>query len=153
MILSQDGRPLIAERSIDKGRVLWVGGNLFYHAKSKASDAETTFVTGLLGPATAARPATSEMHWIDPEHVDIRTAAASGVFVSESYHPKWSARWSDGTTLGVYYAGPGLVYVPTPSGDGLVTLKFEQSVSDYLVWLPPLAGLVLLIRPWRARRR
>jgi hypothetical protein len=152
-IVTQEGRPLIAERAIGKGRVLWVGGNLFYHAKSKASAAETRFLMELLGSATAARPATSEMHWIDPKRVDIRSAAASGVFVSESFHPNWTARWSDGSRLGVYYAGPGLLYVPTPSGDGTVTLEFEHSLSDYLVWIPPLAGLLLLVRPWRLRRR
>jgi len=152
-IVTQEGRPLVAQRPIGTGTVLWIGGNLFYHAKSKASDAETTFLMGLLGSATAARPATSDMHWIDPERVDVRSSQASGVFVSESFHPKWTARWSDRSTLGVYYAGPGLLYVPTPNGDGVMTLEFQHSLSDYLVWLPPLAGLVVLLRPWRARRR
>ncbi|HEV8228582.1 MAG TPA: hypothetical protein VGQ86_01385 [Candidatus Limnocylindria bacterium] len=151
-ILTQDGQPLVAVRSVGNGAAFWVGGNLYYHAKSKASAVETAFLLGLFGPSSGAAPAIAEMRWLDPERTDVRISGGSGVFVSESFHPKWTARWSDGTTLGVYYAGPGLVYVPTPRGDGVVTLELQHSWADVLVWIPPFAGVGVLVRPWRRRR-
>ncbi|HEV8536866.1 MAG TPA: hypothetical protein VGR87_14260 [Candidatus Limnocylindria bacterium] len=146
-ILRQGDRPLVAERAIGNGAVVWVGGNLFYHAKSKASDVEADFLVGLLGPATARAPIVADSRRLDPERVAIRLPGAAGVFVSESYHPKWTARWSDGSARTVYYAGPGLIYVPVPAGEGTLTLEFGRSWTDYAVWVLVLIGALMCAWP------
>jgi hypothetical protein len=152
-ILEQDGRPLVAETASGSGAIIWVGGNLFYHAKSYANDVEADFLVGLLGPLTTPPTPSGSGAQLDPERVSIRASNASGAFISTSYHPKWTARWSDGSSRGVYFAGPGLMYVPLPSGDGVLSLEFGRGWLDYAVWAPFLLGVLLCVWPLGARRR
>jgi hypothetical protein len=147
VLLDQDGRPLVAERATGKGAVVWVGGNLLYHAKAYANDVESAFLVGLLGPIGRDASVIGDARRLDPERVTVRAFGASGVFVSESYHPKWTAHSSDGSALPVYYAGPGLIYVPTPSSDGTLMLEFGRSWSDYGVWVLVIFGLLICV--WR----
>ncbi len=146
-LLDQDGRPLVAERATGKGAVVWVGGNLLYHAKAYANDVESEFLVGLLGPIGRDASVGGDATRLDPERVTVRASGVSGVFVSESYHPKWTARWSDASALPVYYAGPGLIYVPTPSSGGTLTLEFGRTWTDYAVWVLVLFGLLVCV--WR----
>ena len=118
-----------------KGTVVWIGGNLLYHAKAYANDVESEFLMDLFGPLGRDASVAGEAKRLDAERAAVHAFGASGVFVSESYHPKFTARWSDGSTLPVFYAGPGLMYVPTPSSDGIVTLEFGRSWSDYAIWV------------------
>lgn len=152
-ILEQDGRPLVAETASGSGVIVWVGGNLFYHAKSYANGVEGDFLVGLLGPLTARPAPNGSGAQLDPERVSVHVSNASGAFISASYHPKWTARWSDGSSRGVYFAGPGLMYVPLPSGDGVLSLDFGRGWVDYAVWVPFLLGLLFCVWPLVARRR
>ena len=150
-VLAQDGRPLVAERATGRGAVVWLGGNLLYHALAYANDVEQGFLAGLLGPVAASVDTRAvDATRLDPERVVVRGGRTRGVFVSESYHPKWTARWSDGSSRAVYYAGPGLMYVAIPSNDGTLTLEFGRGPADYAVW--PLVLLGVLICAWPRRR-
>ena len=149
VVLDQAGRPLVADRVAGKGAVVWIGGNLLYHAKAYANDVESDFLFGLIGPLGHDATVSGDAKRLDPERATIHTVGASGVFVSESYHPKWTARWSDGSALPVFYAGPGLIYVPTPSSDGTLTLEFGRTWLDYGVWILVILGLVICI--WRRK--
>jgi hypothetical protein len=149
VVLDQDGRPLVAERATGTGAVVWIGGNLLYHAKAYANDVESDFLVGLLGPLGRDATVSGDAKRLDPERAIVHAVGASGVFVSESYHPKWTARWSDGSALPVFYAGPGLIYVPTPSTDGTLTLEFGRTWLDYGVWILVILGLVICV--WRRR--
>ena len=149
VLLDQDGRALIAERATGKGAVVWIGGNLLYHAKAYANDVESDFLFGLLGPLGRDATVPGEAKRLDPERASVHAVGASGVFVSESYHPKWTARWSDGSALPVFYAGPGLIYVPTPSSDGTLTLEFGRTWIDYGVWVLVILGLLICV--WRRK--
>jgi hypothetical protein len=148
-LLEQDGRALVAERPVGKGAVVWVGGNLLYHAKAYANDIENDFLFGLFGPLGRDATVSGDARRLDPERVTVRALGASGVFVSESYHPKWTAHWSDGSALPVFYAGPGLIYIPTPSSDGTLTLEFGRTWIDFGVWVLVILGLVLCV--WRRK--
>ena len=153
VILDQDGRPLVAERSVGTGAAVWVGGNLLYHAKAYGNDIESDFLFGLFGPLGRDASVAGDANRLDAERVTVRSSGARGIFVSESFHPKWTARWSDGSALPVYYAGPGLIYVPTPSGAGTVTLEFGRVWTDYAVWVFVLIGLALCAWPRLPSRR
>ena len=146
VLLDQDGRPLVAERPTGKGAIVWIGGNLLYHAKAYANDVESEFLVGLLGPLGRDASVSGDAKRLDAERVTVRASGASGVFVSESYHPKWTAHWSDGSSLPVYYAGPGLIYVPTPSTGGELTLEFGRTWTDYGVWVLVVLGLAISVR-------
>jgi hypothetical protein len=152
-VLEQDGRPIVAEASAGSGTIVWVGGNLFYHAKSYANDVEADFLVGLLGPLTTRPAPNGSGAQLDPERVSVAVSNASGAFISASYHPKWTAHWSDGSSRGVYFAGPGLMYVPLPSGDGVLSLEFGRGWVDYAVWVPFLLGVLVCLWPLVARRR
>jgi hypothetical protein len=152
-ILEQDGRPLVAETALGSGAIVWVGGNLFYHAKSYANDVESDFLVGLLGPLMTPPTPSGSGAQLDPERVSIRSSNASGAFISASYHPKWTGRWSDGSAERVYFAGPGLMYVPLPAADGALSLEFGRSWLDYVVWVPFIVGVLLCVWPLVARRR
>ena len=49
----------------------------------------------------------------------------------------------------MFYAGPGLMYVPTPSSDGTLTLEFGRTWTDYAVWFLVILGLAICV--WRRR--
>jgi hypothetical protein len=151
-LLDQDGRPLVAERVSGRGTVVWIGGNLLYHAKAYANDVESEFLVSLLGVIGRDATVTGDATRLDAERVTVRSNGANGVFVSESYHPKWTARWSDGSALPAYYAGPGLIYVPTPSSSGTLTLEFGRTWTDYAVWVLLILGLVICVRQRNASR-
>ena len=97
VILDQDGRPLVAERPVGTGAVVWVGGNLLYHAKAYGNDIESDFLFGLFGPLGRDASVAGDANRLDAERVTVRSSGARGIFVSESFHPKWTARWSDGS--------------------------------------------------------
>ena len=149
-LLAQDGRALVAERTVGKGAIVWVGGNLLYHAKAYSNDVESQFLFELFGPLGRDSTVVGDATRLDAERVTVRSGGASGVFVSESYHPKWTAHWSDGSALPVLYAGPGLIYIPTPSSDGTLTLEFGRTWTDYGVWVLVILGLVLCVSRRRA---
>jgi hypothetical protein len=149
VILDQAGRPLVADRVAGKGAVVWIGGNLLYHAKAYANDVESDFLMGLFGPLGGDATVSGDARRLDPERVTVHASGAGGVFISESYHPKWTARWSDGSALPVFYAGPGLIYVPTPSSEGTLTLEFGRTWIDYGVWVLVILGLVICV--WRRK--
>jgi len=146
-VLEQDGRALVAERAVGSGAFVWIGGNLLYHARAYGNRAESDFLMSLFGPVRGDASAEGRATLVDPERSDVREFGASGVVVSQSYHPKWTAHWSDGSALPVYYAGPGLIYVPTPSTEGVLTLELGRAWTDYAVWLLVILGLIVIA--WR----
>ena len=126
------------------GAFTWIGGNLLYHARAYGNQAESDFLMSLFGSVGRDASLDGVGKLLDPERSIVRVLGASGVVVSESYHPKWTARWSDGSALPVYYAGPGLIYVPTPSQDGALTLELGRAWTDYAVWALVIFGIVLV---------
>src|SRR5207244_13082906 len=102
---------VLVEDDASVGAVVWVGGNLLYHAKAYGNDIESDFLFGLLGPLGRDASVAGDANRTGAERGTVRSSGARGIFVSESFHPKWTARWSDGSATSVYYAGPGLIYV------------------------------------------
>lgn len=152
--VAQDGRPLIAHRAVGSGETVWIGGNLFFHARSKNSDPELALLLGQLAlprQTAAQRPASFVRD--DPEHLRVMTTGSPGVLVSESFHPSWSARWSDGRSLPVAYAGPGVMYIPVPADPGTLALSHGLQPADVLAWiLFGLGALVALVGSTLRRR-
>jgi hypothetical protein len=149
VLLDHEGRALIAERATGSGAVVWIGGNLLYHSKAYGNAVEADLLMGLFGPLGSDRSVAGTATLLDPERSTVRASGARGVVVSESFHPKWTAHWSDGSALPVYYAGPGLIYVPAPATDGTLTLELGRTWSDVAVWVLVLGGIVVCT--WRRR--
>ena len=69
--------------------------------------------------------------------------STSNVRIVSTSVPRRSRRY--GTALPVFYAGPGLIYIPTPSSEGTLTLEFGRTWIDYGVWVLVLLGLLICL--------
>jgi hypothetical protein len=152
--LSLGDQPLVLSASRGKGTLTIIGGNLLYHAQSKANAAERRYVLSFLGNAANGAETAARWRFVDPERREIETDGAA-VLLKESIYPKWSARFvgADGTqsALRIEYAGPGLMLV-LPPGAGTVIFEYSSTLTvGWIGWGLTLAGGVLALL--LARRR
>ena len=152
--LSLGDQPLVISVSRGRGTLTIVGGNLLYHAQSKANAAERRYVLSFLGEAASGAETAARWRFVDPERREIETDGAP-VLLKESIYPKWSARFvgADGTqqALRIGYAGPGLM-LAIPPGAGTVIYEYSSTLTlGWIAWGLTLVGgaLALLL----ARRK
>ncbi|TMF25494.1 MAG: hypothetical protein E6I28_08885 [Chloroflexi bacterium] len=152
--LSLGDQPLVLSASRGKGTLTMVGGNLLYHAQSKANAAERRYVLSFLGDAATSAETAARWRFVDPERREIETDGAA-VLLKESIYPKWNARFvgANGTesALRIEYAGPGLMLV-LPPGAGTVIFEYSSTLTvGWIGWGLTLVGGVLALL--LARRR
>src|SRR5947199_25381 len=152
--LSLGEQPLVISTPRGKGTLTIVGGNLLYHAQSKANAAERRYVLSFLGDPASGAETAARWRFVDPERREIETDGAA-VLLKESIYPKWSARFvgANGTesALRIEYAGPGLMLV-LPPGAGTVIFEYSSTLTvGWVGWGLMLVGGVLALR--LARRR
>ncbi|TMB59828.1 MAG: hypothetical protein E6J49_14070 [Chloroflexi bacterium] len=147
--LSLGEQPLVISTPRGKGTLTIVGGNLLYHAQSKASAAERRYVLSFLGDAASGAETAARWQFVDPERREIETDGAA-VLLKESIYPKWSARFVglDGAQrpLRIAYAGPGLMLV-LPPGPGTVIYEYSSTLTvGWIAWgLTIVGGLLALL--------
>src|SRR5205807_3946431 len=90
--LALDGRPLVVSSTHQSGTLTIIGGNLLYHAQSKANAAERRYVLSFLGDAATSAETAARWRFVDPERREIETDGAA-VLLKESIYPKWNARF------------------------------------------------------------
>jgi len=152
--LASPNYPLIVSAIHGKGTLVVVGGNLLYHAQSKANQAERRYVLSFLGPPSTAGETEPRWRFVDPERREIETDG-SPVLLKESIYSKWSARFiaADGTerALRIDYAGPGLM-LALPPGPGTVVFEYSSTLTiGWVGW--GLTGVGLVLALLLARRR
>ena len=152
--LSLGDQPLVLSASRGKGTLTIIGGNLLYHAQSKANAAERRYVLSFLGDAATSAETAARWRFVDPERREIETDGAA-VLLKESIYPKWNARFvgANGTesALRIEYAGPGLMLV-LPPGAGTVIFEYSSTLTvGWIAWGLTLVGGVLALL--LARRR
>ena len=152
--LTSPNYPLIVSAIHSKGALVVVGGNLLYHAQSKANQAERRYVLSFLGPTSTAGETEPRWRFVDPERREIETDG-SPVLLKESIYSKWSARFvaADGTerALRIDYAGPGLM-LALPPGPGTVVFEYSSTLTiGWVGWV--LTGVGLALALLLARRR
>jgi len=152
--LSLGDQPLVLSASRGKGTLTIVGGNLLYHAQSKANAAERRYVLSFLGNAATSAETAARWRFVDPERREIETDGAA-VLLKESIYPKWNARFVDAngtqSALRIEYAGPGLMLV-LPPGAGTVIFEYSSTLTvGWIGWGLTLVGGVLALL--LARRR
>jgi len=152
--LSLGDQPLVLSASRGKGTLTMVGGNLLYHAQSKANAAERRYVLSFLGDAATSAETAARWRFVDPERREIETDGAA-VLLKESIYPKWNARFVDAngteSALRIEYAGPGLMLV-LPPGAGTVIFEYSSTLTvGWIAWGLTLVGGVLALL--LARRR
>jgi hypothetical protein len=139
-------RPLIVSARRGNGELVVVGGNLLYHAQSKANAAERRYLLSFITPSTSGAESQPPARFVSPERRDISTDGAP-VLLKESIYPKWSARFvgADGSerVLRIHYAGPGLM-LTIPPGAGTVVFEYSSTLPvGWAAWGVTAFGAVL----------
>ena len=149
--------------TLGKGRVVWSGMNLPYHIASTRNVEESRLLTEAVS-WSAPNQSTAAAYTATFVSAQLRrvvlTSPAAGVLLKESSVPNWLAR-VNGTTVGIYRAGPDFMYVPIPSGTtypATVQLEFTHTPVEVIgdaLSIVALVGLLgwLASSRLRARRR
>lgn len=151
ILLSHRGKPVLVERNIGKGKVIWSGLNLAYHYNQYKSDDEAKLFLNILKQFVdlgdhGVVPAKTE--WESSESVIIETdQQPRGILFKEQLYDGWRAL-GQSKSLPIYKAGPtfpGFMYVPLDvKVSGPVKLKFTYSGSK-LFWLVSFINLISIL--------
>ncbi|MGZ4485385.1 MAG: DUF6541 family protein [Nocardioidaceae bacterium] len=130
------------------GPVAWTGLGLPYHAAVFGAEEESGFLGRLLGaPAEDAAPADPayEATFVHSGRREITVGrAARGVLLKEHDAPDWHAS-VDGREVPIWSAGPGMMWVPLPSGHDDVRVVFEYRLGLLEKSAYAISGLALLL--------
>lgn len=157
IVLKHKGLPILVERNIGSGKVIWSGFNFPYHYNQYKSQDEAKLFINILNQFTTtdikeAIPA--EAKWYQPEDVVISTKQKTrGILLKEQGYQGWTAKLiSEGNRkLPIYLAGPtypGFMYVPLPKNvEGPMKLKFNftGTLLSYVVFAISLITAILLL--------
>lgn len=152
VILSHHGKPVLIERNLGKGKVIWSGMNLVYHFNQYKSDHEANLFMNILRDFTSVdekEPLDAKTQWLAPEKVIIETDQRSrGILFKEQGYPGWKAKVIGGKSLPVYLTGPtypGFMYVFLPSDvTGPVKVEFSYN-GTVLFWFVALVNLIAIL--------
>jgi hypothetical protein len=120
VILENQGNPIVAEKSLGNGKVIWSGMNLPYHFNQYHVQEEAKFFKNILQElvGVSEHPIVPVLaKWKSPERIDINwNSQVKGILVKEENYG-WSASSATNGlgSLKTYSAGPtypGFIYVP-----------------------------------------
>jgi len=133
LIYDEDKAVLAAIREYGKGKVLWTGLNLPYHAVFHLNKEESVLLEEMISAVSKegyVSGASLSIEYSLPEEliVYVRGAELSdALFVKISYYRGWSA-YLNGRALRIFEAGPGMMLIfPDASGDFTVEVRFEKT--------------------------
>ena len=160
-VLLSGGDPVMVAGTLGKGRVVWSGMNLPYHIASTRNVEESRLLTEAVS-WSAPNQSTAAAYTATFVSAQLRrvvlTSPAAGVLLKESSVPNWLAR-VNGTTVGIYRAGPDFMYVPIPSGTtypATVQLEFTHTPVEVIgdaLSIVALVGLLAWLASGRLRAR
>ncbi len=152
-VLTSDGRPLMVAGILGKGRVVWSGMNLPYHAQSTQNAQESELLAQLIAwsaPVSGGDPS-FQASFLNPQQRRITILTrASGVLLKET----WVANWHvtvNGMPAHIVPAGPDFMYVPIAMGTSYparVEFQFVRSPAEWFgdaVSIATLVGLLLYV--------
>src|SRR3989344_2814349 len=157
VLLKNHSAPIVIERRLGEGLILWSGMNLPYHAIRKHNPEEIRFFETLLGRVLP--PKSDEQTIIPgtildsrPQQREIRVSGVKGVLLKEQGYNGWVASvTSNGKKrkLPIYQTGPaypGFMYVRIPddlqAGEVVVAYHFRGSLIN---WVTTIGTLVIVI--------
>lgn len=161
VILSSFGKPVIVAGNFGRGRVIWSGINLPYHALSYVDKTESNYLGSLL-EASLGRPLEEEREervkfslWQPEKRVVELSAPRKGILLKESHFPQWHAYLqtvSNGRQirkgLKIFTAGPNLMYLPLPQNINFpakIILDYQISAVENLGWLTTFSTFVIVL--------
>jgi hypothetical protein len=149
-VLLSDGRPVLVAGTLGRGRLVWSGLNLPYHAVTNHTEQESRLLAQEIAWASPSRPAASDYvaTFVNPQ---LRQIKVSGPAMGVLFKENWFANWHvsiDGKPVTLYQAGPGFMYVPFPHNQTFpadVTFQFARSPVEWLGDAISVAALVALL--------
>ncbi|RLG41962.1 MAG: hypothetical protein DRO05_02505 [Thermoproteota archaeon] len=133
LIVDEDKAVLAAMIDYGRGKVLWTGLNLPYHAVLNMNKEESLLLEEIIRAVSERRPgsgASIRFEYPLSEELTIYVSGADesdSLFVKISYYRGWSA-YLDGRKLKIFEAGPGMMLIfPKASGDFKVEVRFEKT--------------------------
>jgi len=137
VILNHKGKPVLIERNLGEGKVVWSGFNLPYHYNQYKSDDEAKLFVNILFYFTKIEdrsPLSAKTQWLRHEKVQISTdQKPRGILFKEQGYEGWNVKLtSEGNRkLPFYLVGPtypGFMYVPLRNFENLpVRLEFTYT--------------------------
>lgn len=158
-VLLSNGYPVLVAGTLGRGRVVWSGMNLPYHASSTRNSQESLLLAQAIAWAAPAGGAAApyQATFVNPQARSIRLEGpAKGVLFKENWVPNWRAT-VDGRQVEIYRAGPDFMYVPLGgfSHPAVVELTFTRTALEWIgdaISLLTLAGLLLYLVGASGRR-
>lgn len=162
-VLLSNGRPVMVAGMLGRGRVVWSGLNLPFHAVSNQTEVESRLLSQEItwaSPSGASDPI-YDATFVNPQLSRITiTSPATGVLFKESWFANWHAS-INGSAAPVYAAGPDFMYVSLGKNvayPARITIEFERSPAEWLgdgISIIAVVGLLVyaLTGVWRLRWR
>lgn len=143
VLLTHEDIPIIVERSLGEGRLIWSGMNLPYHFNQYHVQEEAELFKILLGrlvslPDTGV--VASNVDWIRPGKITISSSQARGMLLKQQGYAGWNTKLTSDRNkrLDWYVAGPtfpGYIYVPLPENaqaNPKVTFTFNGRLQHWI---------------------
>ena len=137
VILQHKGKPILIERKLEKGTVVWSGINLPYHYNQYKIEDEATLFNNIVRSFTKIQdnePLPARAVWLRPEKVILTTdQKPRGILLKEQGYEGWNVKLaSEGNrNLPFYLVGPtypGFMYIPLKNIENLpVRLEFTYT--------------------------
>lgn len=154
VILQHSDKPLLVERALGKGQVIWSGMSLLFHYDQYTGDDEAQLFINILNQfisLEANEVLSATVEWEKPERVVIRTQEeVRGVLFKEEGYEGWRVKLTSHSNkrLPIYLTGPtfpGFMYVPIPETvDGPFTLQFSYH-GETLYWVVTLVSFLVTV--------
>jgi hypothetical protein len=156
ILVSQAGKPIVVERELGKGKVLWSGVNWFYrYDKFRDNWLKEVRPIGLFMERLFGRwgeqAIEAKVELVAPGESRLTVNGAKGVVYKVNKYPGWTAyAQSRGKKerLEIYAAGPELMYVGVPEemqADQVeVVFKYNGAPTDWLALGITIVGLVVV---------
>lgn len=145
--LTKNGAAVIAYGSLGKGKVVWSGLNLPFHAVDNRNEAETKIFNNMLDwlfqDWQAGKTGEYQVSHPTSEEIIVSGKEAKGVLIKENYSPGWQATVNN-KRVKIYKAGLMQMYVilPQDSQEFRMELKYQGDLKYWLIL--GVSGLTLL---------
>lgn len=156
VLMSSHGYPVLVEKEIGEGRLIWSGLNLPYHVLYKYNMEEGKLLVNLLNRLFhfGGKAPWYNVNWVSPSERIISSKKAKGVLIKEQAFDGWSAKVegvNKSSTLTIYKAGPttpGFMYVRIPQdmqNEFSVRFLYKGSFLSWASTVISLATILLLL--------
>lgn len=160
VLMKSAGKPVLVAGEYGKGKIVWSGLNLPYHIKTYKSKTEVEFWKELVGLGEGGFGEDEEDggRFVNAQRREIVLEGKyKGVLLKESYFKNWQA-WLEEKRLAssverralrIYFAGPGMMYVPLVKDSPLpikVIFEYRAGWVEKISFLISLATLIYLTK-------